>query len=36
MKINMKLLGASALAFALCGCSPADKYAAPKIAEGAK
>ena len=37
MKINMKLLGASALAFALCGCggSPADKYAAPKIAEGA-
>ena len=37
MKINMKLFGASALAFALCGCggSPADKYAAPKIAEGA-
>ena len=37
MKINMKLLGASALAFALCGCggSPAEKYAAPKIAEGA-
>lgn len=37
MKINMKLLGASALALALCGCggNPANKYAAPKIAEGA-
>lgn len=38
MKINMKLLGATALAFVLCGCgggNPADKYAAPKIAEGA-
>lgn len=37
MKISMKFLGSSALALALCGCggSPAEKYAAPKIAEGA-
>ena len=55
MKINMKLLGISALALAICGCGDgssaqkadkapadsasqavaADKYTAPKIAEGA-
>lgn len=35
MKIDMKLLGMSALALVLCGCGQADKYAAPKIAEGA-
>ena len=38
MKINMKLVGVSALALVLCGCgggSGSEKYAGPKVAEGA-
>jgi hypothetical protein len=39
MKINMKLVGVSALALVLCGCGggsgSAEKYAGPKVAEGA-
>ena len=35
MKIDMKLLGMFALALVLCGCGQVNKYAAPKIAEGA-
>lgn len=36
MKINMKLVGVSALALVLCGCGGgSEKYAAPKVAEGA-
>ena len=38
MKINMKLVGVSALALVLCGCgggSGSEQYAAPKVAEGA-
>ena len=36
MKVNMKLVGVSALALVLCGCGGgSEKYAAPKVAEGA-